>query len=388
MVASPSCICLFSALYAPNVGGVEIYTANLAHALAALGHRVIVVTSNVCGLPEQEQDNGVEVIRLPSYAMLSGRFPVPRRNATFRRLMSWLERQDTDHIVVNTRFYPLSREGLAFAQAKGVVPVLIEHGSAHLTMGGPFIDTGIHLAEHAMTRRALKLPASYYAVSRKASVWLSHFDALSRGELSNSIDADVYLSQASTRSFRKELNLPPNAFVAAFVGRLVREKGILELARAVELVGDSRPVVVLAAGEGPLRTELALFEGDRFHLLGSLNRADVAALLSEADVLCLPSRSEGFATALLEAAACWTPAIVTDVGGTDELVPDSRFGTVIPNADPPTIARALKDAAADTKTTALQGRLVGRLVRNKYSWKQAAEHVLAACRAAQDPANH
>lgn len=380
---TPPCICLFSALYAPSVGGVETYTACLARALAALGHRVIVVTSNVCGLPERESDGGVEMIRLPSRTLLGGRFPMPRKDAAYRRLMSWLEEQDVESVVVNTRFYPLSREGLAFAQSKGVVPVLIEHGSAHLTVGSPLADAGVCLVEHAITRHALRLPASCYAVSRKASAWLSHFSATSRGELSNSIDADAYLAQASARSFHEELNLPPDAFVAAFVGRLVREKGVLELARAVELVGNDRPLVALVAGEGPLRAELTPFEGSRFHLLGSLDRADVAALLSQADVLCLPSRSEGFATALLEAAACWTPAIVTDVGGTDELVPDDRFGTVIPNADPPTIARALEDAASDAEATAAQGRLVGQLVRDEYSWKRTAERVLAACRAAQ-----
>ena len=120
------------------------------------------------------------------------------------------------------------------------------------------------------------------------------------------------------------------------------------------------------------------------HLVGRLGRQDLAALMSQADAMALPSRSEGFATTLLEAAACATPAIVTPVGGTDELVSGERFGTIIPNARTETVEAALREAARNPQRLAEQGENVARRVRAEYSWRRTAERTLAACRKANE----
>lgn len=365
------------------MGGVETYTFHLARALVAQGKRVIVVTLNTQEQKEHTIEEGVEIIRLPCWRFLNNRYPLAKKNETYRQLWEWLELQPINYVAVNTRFYTHSYRGLAFARKKGVVPLLIEHGSAHLTMGNPLIDAGVQLVEHAITNAERHFHASHYAVSAKASAWLSHFNLSSHGELSNSIDADTYAASASSRDFRVELNLPANTFVVAFVGRLVGEKGILELAQAIQTWTIDKPLVVLAAGEGPLHEVLKTYESERFQLLGKLSREEVAALFSQANIMCLPSRSEGFATSLLEAAACYTPAITTNVGGVDELISSDKYGTVIPDRKPETIRKALEEAVQDLPRTAAQGQEVGKLVRTYYSWDKTAQHVLTACQQIQ-----
>lgn len=372
------CICLFSTLYPPSVGGVETYVSNLARALAALGHRVIVATCSPEGAGEPVDEGGIEVLRIPAAPLLAGRYPVPRRTAAVRRGWEWLDRQPITHIEVHTRFYPLCPQALAFARCKGVVPVVLEHGSAHLTLGSPLADAAVHAVEHFMTRRCLKHPARFYAVSRKASAWLSHFGLPSCGELPNSIDADAYAQGASQRDFRRELGIGRDTLLVAFVGRLVPEKGVAALAQAARsLVGDD--VAIALAGNGPLAHDLGEPEAPTLRLLGGLAPADVAALLLQADALCLPSRSEGFATALLEAAACSTCAIVTDVGGTDELIPDADHGILLPDASPRAIADALRAAARDRGRLHEIGANAAKLVRAEYSWRGTALKTLRAC---------
>ncbi|MEG0503282.1 MAG: glycosyltransferase family 1 protein, partial [Raoultibacter sp.] len=57
--------CIFSANYLPNTGGIECYTQNLAHALAGMDKRVIIVTSNVFGLAQRERlTERIEIIRM------------------------------------------------------------------------------------------------------------------------------------------------------------------------------------------------------------------------------------------------------------------------------------------------------------------------------------
>ncbi|MDY2695460.1 glycosyltransferase, partial [Gemmiger sp.] len=70
-------ICFFSAQYLPTPGGVERYTWNLARRFTAAGHRALVVTAALPGLPARETDEyGIEIYRLPSFPVMGGRFPV------------------------------------------------------------------------------------------------------------------------------------------------------------------------------------------------------------------------------------------------------------------------------------------------------------------------
>ena len=371
---------IFSALYPPHAGGVEMYTQSLARALVRSGRRTIVVTMALGADSGWSEESGVEVLRLPCRPLLGGRYPVPRRDESYRKSWSWLESQAVCGVVVNTRFYLLSYDGLRFAQGHHVTPVLIEHGSAHLTMGSPVLDAGVQLVEHALTARCKRLPADYYTVSAKASAWLSHFGIASCGELSNAIDADEFCQCASSRDFRAELGLDERDLLVAFVGRLVKEKGIESLAEACFAARiNGCPVSVIAAGTGPL--EDALRDGSKkgFYCVGGLERPDVAALLQQADVLCLPSRSEGFATALLESAACGTAFIATDVGGARELATDPSHGTIIPDAEPNTVTEALMHAARHRDELVSQGAKLARVVREERTWDATAANVIAAC---------
>ena len=102
--------------------------------------------------------------------------------------------------------------------------------------------------------------------------------------------------------------------------------------------------------------------------------------------MCLPSRSEGFATTLLEAAACKTPPLVTAVGGTDELVPSEDYGTILPEATPQAIAKALQNLRLRRDVLTSQGERIHRLVKERFSWESTALATLEACRRAQEDA--
>lgn len=375
-----STICIFSALYAPSMGGVETYTQNLAAALDEMGCSVTVVTTHSHGGEALERHGNVEVIRLPCISALGGRYPVPKHDKAYRRSMERLTNTAPDYVVVNTRFYPLSLEGLKFARKQGITPVLVEHGSAHLSMGNPAVNAAIEAVEHAMTLLDKRQQPVCYAVSKKASDWLAHFGIASAGELPNAIDADAYVAGASARNIREELSISDDALLIASAGRLIPEKGILQLAGAAQMLHqEGRNIHVVMAGAGPLETQLAAIDAPNLHLVGKLSKPDLTALYQQADAYCLPSRSEGFATTLLESAACGTPAIVTNVGGTDELIPNGRFGAIITDMEPETIAHALRRADDDRGALQAQGRAVAERVREICSWQQTAQRALDAC---------
>ena len=66
---------IFSALYPPHAGGVEMYTQSLARALVRSGRRTIVVTMALGADSGWSEESGVEVLRLPCRPLLGGRYP-------------------------------------------------------------------------------------------------------------------------------------------------------------------------------------------------------------------------------------------------------------------------------------------------------------------------
>lgn len=74
---------------------------------------------------------------------------------------------------------------------------------------------------------------------------------------------------------------------------------------------------------------------------------DVAAFLNGLDVFVLPSRSEGFSLATVEAMSCGLPVVVTRSGGPDEIVEDGRNGLMVPSESASAIAEALGRLASD-----------------------------------------
>ena len=377
-------IVIFSALFEPSVGGVENYTASLAETLSSMGFKVTVVTNNIFGLSDYDVDErGFRILRLPSVGLVGGRFPIPVINEKYNNIKKELYDDNVDAVIINTRFYPLSIFGASFAIHKSVTPIVIEHGSAYLTLGSKPIDLLIHVYEHFMTSLISRRGAKFYAVSAAGVKWLKTFGISASGIIHNSINVDDFISKSSNRDFRAELGIGNNEFVVCFIGRLVPEKGILSLCEASRIL-EQRNVncKIIIAGSGYLENEVnrAVLEGKgMLKAVGSLAHEDVAALLLDSNLFCLPTRSEGFATSLLEASACGVPSLITRVGGVDELIPDEDYGLVLSSDSPIDSADEIERACKDPEKTKLLGFNAQQLVRGSYSWDHAAKQVIEAC---------
>lgn len=144
---------------------------------------------------------------------------------------------------------------------------------------------------------------------------------------------------------KASLDLDPDAPVAAVVGRLAPEKGQETAVRAWRRVVDQHPRArLLLVGDGALLEPLrALAEelelGDAVRFAGF--QSDPRPFMTAADVVLLPSLSEGLPLAALEAMALGRPVIASDVGGLPEVVLPGETGLLLPAGD----AGALADAA-------------------------------------------
>jgi glycosyltransferase involved in cell wall biosynthesis len=168
---------------------------------------------------------------------------------------------------------------------------------------------------------------------------------------SNGVDAEKRFNPESlpieTRSnIRRDSQIPLDAIVIGFIGRLVRDKGIMELAEAWQNLRDRHPGLNLLL-VGPLEPQdpvpadvLERFKNDlRVKFTGPVD--DSAPYYAAMDILALPTYREGFPNTPLEAAAMELPVVITDVDGCPEAVEDSVTGLVIPSQNSAALTEAL-----------------------------------------------
>ena len=137
------------------------------------------------------------------------------------------------------------------------------------------------------------------------------------------------------QKFGVETTAPLNGDYLLYVGNLKHDKGVIELIKGFAKVSDNYPALNLVyAGSGVETKRLEelskqLKITDKVQLLGSIEHHKLPALIAHAKALVLPSYNEGVPNVVLEAMACGTPVLATNVGGIPEVVDEKTCGTLI-----------------------------------------------------------
>ena len=157
----------------------------------------------------------------------------------------------------------------------------------------------------------------------------------------NGIDTAYYSPESCPKSrdeMRCELRLEENDFAFVFIGRIVGDKGMNELAEAFGKISCNRRCKLLLIGPfepnlDPLKPDNEQFfrTSESVRYLGYQN--DVRPYLLAADALVFPSYREGFPNVVLQAGSMGLPSIVTDINGCNEIILEGENGRIVPARD-------------------------------------------------------
>ncbi|WP_437187127.1 glycosyltransferase [Planctomicrobium sp. SH668] len=136
----------------------------------------------------------------------------------------------------------------------------------------------------------------------------------------------------SREEFLKQLNLPEDAKLVMYVGRLAKQKRLKSLLWATKVLSQSDPTAyLLIAGDGPEKDDLLFYAQDvevERHVRFLGHRRDASSLLHLCDVFWIASEFEGMSNSLMEAMACGRPSVVSDIPPNRELVRHDQDGFV------------------------------------------------------------
>jgi glycosyltransferase involved in cell wall biosynthesis len=144
-------------------------------------------------------------------------------------------------------------------------------------------------------------------------------------------------------------------FVIGHMGAFTPEKGQDVAVAAAALVRQSLPRArMVLAGEGPLLNEIRQRAPENVIFPGFVS--DRSAFFASLDVFIMPSRSEAWGLAALEAMAHGVPVIASDTGGLPEIIEPGNGGWLVPAGDATALARAIMVAASDPDRLRAQGQ--------------------------------
>lgn len=271
-------------------------------------------------------------------------------------------------VVLGCWGYPDGWAAVRLARQAGLPVAVKLHGSDVLTLAdGP---------RRTRTVEVLTAADGIIAVSRNV-----HDKAIELGApkdrthiVYNGVDSTVFYP-GSRESARQALNLVGAEPLILFVGNLVPVKGVDVLIESLNLLHRARvPFRCVCIGAGPLKTKLTEHAkrhglSDRFQILAPCPQRQLAGWYRAADLLVLPSRSEGIPNVLLEATACGTPCVATSVGGTAEVINEAAL---VPAEDPAALASRMQEFLGTPTRTILPAP------RSPGSWDDSARALGAA----------
>ncbi|HEY6737651.1 MAG TPA: glycosyltransferase [Actinopolymorphaceae bacterium] len=380
-----------AALGGADAGGQNVHVAALAEALAGLGHEVVVYTRRED--PEQRYQvplcDGVTVVHVragpPRPMAKDSLLPYMREMGEY--LAAHWRGDPPD--VVHTHFWMSALAALTGRHGCPSADFPIVHtyhalGSVKRRFQGPK-DTS---------------PPARIEIERSIGRQVDHIIATCSDEARELAALGIPASKVTVVPCGVDTaRFTPHGPVAErtsdrarllAIGRLVERKGFDTAIAAIRAIPHAE---LLIAG-GPPRERLhddpearrlldvarRHWVSDRVHLLGSVERPEMPALIRSADLVVCTPWYEPFGIVPLEAAACGRPIVGSAVGGLLDTVVEGTTGILLPPRRPRVLARVTCELLTEAPRREVYGRAARARVLERYAWPRIAEQTLAAYR--------
>ena len=352
-----------------DAGGMNIYVCESAQQMAAQGIKVDIFTRRANNDHPDVVDlgNGVRVIHLnvgPVNGLTKEVLPtlIPELSEAFKAALT----KDVEYDIIHSHYWISGKVAMPVAAELGIPLVHTMHTMARVK--------NLNLAEGETPEPMIRVQGESQVVAAadaliantdaEAASLVSLYEACpdNVSVVSPGVNLQMFSPKGNKLDSRATIDVPSDALVVTFVGRIQPHKGPEVLIRAIsEMVGHSpmlRPKLVTLIVGGASGANGA--EVDRLkelvHWLGiddvvrfapPVDRAALADYYRASDLVCVPSYSESFGLVALEAQACGTPVIASAVGGLRTAVADGISGVLVdghnPRAWSSVIARLLQE---------------------------------------------
>lgn len=388
-------ILIMSEGFPPDGGGVATSTKRIGQTLQRAGARIMTVTykrSSVVDLeasPTVTQENGVEVVRLGPFFKTAGTdeevVPNQKQKALLRRrfvssLLNYLEDSGFKPDLVFSLYLVNAGFLATFIAAELGIPHIA--GIRGNDIGRNIFDPQLLYATGFVIDRADAAVSVNHHLRDRAIKLFPH-QAGKISVIANSIEAIPQVDRtAARRRLLTEQGWPDDALVLCFIGAFREKKGCVELTSAVEAAARTNPRIRLLLISPPLGSAERLILGKRLERLseaglvsriGPLDRGEIHAACSGADVLVMPSIDDGLANGLLEGMAAGLCPLVSKVFA--DTVEHLHHGFIVDRVSPARLAEAIEWLDQNRAAVAHMGAAARAVVAKMRPEREAAAYL-------------
>lgn len=364
----------------PAIGGAEKQALELSRSLVSRGVRVTVVTRRFPGVPDEEEMDGVRVVRLSaagSGALNSIRF-------MFRSFFYML-RHSADYDLVHVHL--ASSHAVAallsgwFTGKKTLVKLADGRDQNELTLSRKTLLGRMKLVFFRLASPRLMV------LNGEVFDWLKgrpEFAGLRLVQFRNGVDTLKYAPPLYGEKMNAKAALGlGHAPVALFVGRLDPKKRVREFVELwAEILSEARVkpdmrFVIVGSGpeEGPVREAVASL-GLEGSVVAAGRRLDLLPYYRAADIFILPSITEGLSNSMLEAMSCGLAIIAGRVGGAREAVVEGENGFLFDPFNRQEIKECLRRHMDDRSLAVRMGERSREIAVKRYSMSRVTDELL------------
>jgi len=352
-------ILIASDLHYPTINGVATFSRNLARGLADHGHEVLVIAPSQSGKKCKEVDGNHVIIRTNSIS-----FPFYQNFRIspnpMREVKKIIEDFDPDVIHIQMVLW-IGNAALKVGNKKGIPIVSTNHAMPenlmdNLKLLAP-VSRPINYILKAYGAR-FHSKADYVTLPTQAAIDMFNANdkiVVPMSPVSNGIDLGRFTPTLADKDIYKTFELPLDAPIVTYIGRLDAEKHLSVLMRAFARVHATHPDAhLLVVGDGTdaphlheMMYELGLDERTTF--TGKVSDEDLVHLHKVGTVYCMPSPAELQSIATLEAMASGQPIVAVDAGALRELCQHERNGFLCEKDNDEQIADGIRAIISDAK---------------------------------------
>jgi 1,2-diacylglycerol 3-alpha-glucosyltransferase len=352
-------IAIFTNTFTPHVGGVARSVEAFVAEYRKLGHRVLVVAPEFADMPQHETDV-VRIAAIQNFNASDFSVALP-----FHARLSEILDEFAPDIIHSQHPFLLGMTALRTARYRQL-PLVFTHHTLYeqYTHYVPGDSVAMQCFAIELATRYANLCDQVIAPSQSIATLLQQRGVSTAIEV---IPTGVYpqrFAHGDGAAVRKQLAIPPQAFVIGHLGRLAPEKNLPFLAHAVaNVVMSSATVYFLVVGTGPSEQVIrTIFSqagvSDRLHILGILQHQQLSDVLHAMDIFAFASTSETQGMVLTEAMAAGLPVVALDAPGAREVVKDGDNGLLLYDKTTAAFSAALQqlaDYSAQQLATLQQG---------------------------------
>jgi phosphatidyl-myo-inositol alpha-mannosyltransferase len=370
-------IALVTEYYFPHLGGVTEHVYNLAKLLNQWGHPTTVITAHMAvpsraADPEENEEDPPFVRRIGHSRVIysAGSFARVTTGAGLRRQVRQILRDEKIDVVhVHGGLAPVL--GLVAPHAAHELDI-----PAVATFHSWFKSSALLRMFRGPLQRRLDRHAAAIAVSDPVVEAHARYLKADWQIIPNGVDTDFFHPGERSSVSRSR---PPELL---FLGRLDPRNGLDTILAAMPAVLAQLPDVRLTvAGDGPLRPvyeRMAKSTGNQVTFVGRVN-GNRPTYYSRADLYLCPTTMASFGVTLLEAMACGTPLLVSDITGFRELVRGGDEAVMVHKDDPAAWAEAIIGLLGDASRRRAMGA-AGLTKSEGFAWPRIAEQVIGVYR--------